>query len=255
MSKSADAGTEPVAAPAAQRLRRKLIDARRKFREEQTSFSKHFDLHRGFEAFSVHILAGNIEPVLNDMGVMTECQVLKWEKQGNVTVVECRLDFVDAETEEVFSVRTVGEGVDGSDKGIGKAISNARKQGHIQAFNLAIGIDVEDDDQRAISVGGMSGQASHPGPASSFPAPTSRPYEIETMKGEIVEVVEADLIARFIGLLNELGSKEDVSAFAGRNGALANRLEREGHLGLLGTLNNALKVNLAKFEAANAAAA
>lgn len=247
--------TKPGAPATGMRLRMKLLAARRKFREEQTSFSKFFDLHRGFEAFSVHILAGNIEPVLNEMGVMTECHVIKWSKQGNVTVVECRLDFVDAETEEVFSVLTVGEGVDGSDKGIGKAISNARKQGHIQAFNLAIGVDVEDDDQRASGLGSLGGQMNYAGPASAFPASASKPYEIETMDGEIIEVVEADLIARFIGCVNELNSPDAVDAFASRNGNLANRLIHEQQAGILGTLENALSVRKAKFEAADAAAA
>jgi len=222
--------------------RAKLLEARKQLKS--ATLSKHFDLHRGFDAFSVHLLAAGIEPILNDLRVVTEFQVTKWEKSGNTTLVEGRMEFIDVDNGSVVSIKTIGEGVDGSDKGVGKAISNARKQAFIQAFNLAIGVDVEDDDQPAR--GGDLMQGGSP--------PRASLYMIERLDGDCVHVAEIDVIPRFIGLLNDLKSVDDLNAFSQRNISLAERLEKEGHFGILGTLNNSLEVRLATLAEANAAA-
>ena len=146
--------------------------------------------------------------------MLCEFQVLKWQKSGNTTVLEGRLDICDTLTDEVRSYWAVGEGVDGSDKGVGKALSNARKNSFIQAFNLAIGYDVEDTDVAA-QAGVTTSGTTQPGL-----------YQITHLDGTVESVKLIDLAARWIASLNDLVNHTAVDEFIGLNAALAQRVDR-----------------------------
>lgn len=225
----------------------KLLQIRKSLRSGGPALSKHFDIHRGFDAFSVHLLAGGIEPLLNAVGVITETNVVKWSRSGNVTIVECRVDLVDTESGEMRSYTTIGEGTDGSDKGVGKAISNARKQAHIMIYNLAIGVDVEDDDQKSTGVNNMQAVT------QQYPMPVT--FDVVKLTGEVVSITAIDVMKTFIEALNDAKSNDDVQTFLARNDSLAQRLSDSGRRDILGTLNNAIEVHAMKFSAPEHAAA
>ncbi len=251
---SAKKATEAsVPAQAVPTLLQKLLQIRQDLRNGDTQLSKHFNLYNGFDAFSVHLLAGGIEPMLNASGIISETQVLKWHRNGNITVVECRFDLVDTETGETRSYLTIGEGADGSDKGVGKAISNARKQAHIQALNLALGVDVEDADVKSQGVTQMSGAPAY-APTNYAPAQTSF-YKIDLPNGAHRDVAEIDLIPAFIETLNVIDTPDAVLDFINRNEALAVRLQKEGRGDLGGTIENAIAMRLETLSASVANAA
>ncbi len=129
-------------------IHRRLLEARKRLRK--TKLWETFKVQREFESFSIHKVAPEIEAVLNDLGVITTFAVTKWSKGGNITIVEGVLSFCCVDQDgESFDVPTVGEGADNGDKGFGKAISYARKNGLIAAFNLGVGIDNESEDVKA----------------------------------------------------------------------------------------------------------
>ena len=104
------------------------------------------DRDGSFEAFSIHKLARECETALLDAGILAEFNLVKWQKNGNVTVFEGELELRAVGllmTEEAINVKAVGEAIDSYDKGIGKALSMARKHAFIQALNLSIGKDIE----------------------------------------------------------------------------------------------------------------
>ena len=122
-------------------IARRLLEARRRLRG--TQLWQQFELQRSFDAFSIHTLARGVEQVLCDVGVISAFAITKWQKQGNTTVVEGVMRFESVDDGTFREYATVGEGVDPDDKGLGKAISYARKVGMVSAMNLGIGIDNE----------------------------------------------------------------------------------------------------------------
>jgi hypothetical protein len=128
----------------------RLLRVRRDLRTEE--LFKHFDLGRGgsFDAFSIHKLARTVEDVLNSHGLFSDWRTTKWFRNGNCTHVEgvYTITCVDADG-EVVEYPAVGEGVDGGDKGTGKALSTARKNAMIAAFNLGVGVDIEEEQPDA----------------------------------------------------------------------------------------------------------
>lgn len=141
-------------------IHRRMLQARVNIRG--TKLWETFSIHRDFEAFSIHALANGVEEVLNALGVTSDFQPTKWEKSGSMTVVEGKWRAVNVDNPaDVYELVVVGEGADGSDKGMNKAVTSARKLGMVSAMNLGIGRDVEKDNQ----------QAEGPPPQQSKPAP------------------------------------------------------------------------------------
>lgn len=103
---------------------------------------------RQFEAFSIHLLANAVEGVLARHGVTCHFEITRWHRAGNGTLIEGVTVFCAVDTGEERRVPTFGEGVDDSDRGSGKAISYARKNGMVQGLNLGIGINNEAETVR-----------------------------------------------------------------------------------------------------------
>jgi hypothetical protein len=81
--------------------------------------------------------------------------------QGEATVTTVRLTFrfVDVDTGESLSIPWVGRGEDPADKGVSKALTDARKTFLIQQLNLVRGDDTEADpktDERGHSTPGVN---------------------------------------------------------------------------------------------------
>jgi hypothetical protein len=68
--------------------------------------------------------------------------------QGEATVTTIKLTFrlVDVDTGESLSIPWIGRGEDPADKGVAKALTDARKTFLIQQFNLVRGEDTEADE-------------------------------------------------------------------------------------------------------------
>lgn len=76
--------------------------------------------------------------------------VLNWTQEGNRTTVELNVFFVNADNpQDQFVVKSIGYGVDASDKGPGKAISYAFKMASLKTFCLETGEDI-DHDQKSV---------------------------------------------------------------------------------------------------------
>lgn len=76
--------------------------------------------------------------------------VLNWTQEGNRTTVELNVFFVNADNpQDQFVVKSIGYGVDASDKGPGKAISYAFKMASLKTFCLETGED-SDHDQKSV---------------------------------------------------------------------------------------------------------
>lgn len=129
-------------------LGRRLLEARKALRG--TKLWEQFELQRSYDAFSIHVLARGFEEVMTEVGVISSFHMSSWQKNGNVTIIEgfIRLSNVD-NLAEYMDVPALGEGVDNSDKGSGKALSYARKAGMVSALNLGIGVDNEASNEQA----------------------------------------------------------------------------------------------------------
>jgi hypothetical protein len=105
-----------------------------------------------------HLLAHDLI-VLAAAGQMDERQ--RQTNQGEATVTTVTLDFQIYDIETGFSLRLPwsGRGEDPADKGVSKALTDARKTFLIQQLNIARGDDTEADestDQRSFSGGGVN---------------------------------------------------------------------------------------------------
>lgn len=122
----------------------KMLDVRKQLRG--TKLWEQFQIQRSFEAFSIHTLAMEIEPLLNEHGLVSSFHVDRWTRNGNCTVIEGTWWIEDTETGLEAQFPGIGEGIDNSDKGLSKAISTARKNAMICALNLGIGKNIEEDN-------------------------------------------------------------------------------------------------------------
>ncbi len=153
-------------------IRRRLLEARQLLRG--TQLWQKFSLQRDFDAFSIHPLARGVEEVLGQVGVISSFSITKWQKQGNTTVIEGVVQFTSVDDGDTLEYPTVGEGIDNGDKGIGKAVSYARKMGLISALNLGIGVDNEAEETKPVeagaaapSMGGSPQQSTQAAPAQA----------------------------------------------------------------------------------------
>jgi hypothetical protein len=91
-------------------------------------------------------VTGKIRPALLTHGVLSIPQNMKHVKDGNMTIIEMDIRFVNIDKPEDFiDVPSVGYGIDSQDKGVGKAISYAVKYGLLKALSLETGDDPERD--------------------------------------------------------------------------------------------------------------
>lgn len=128
-------------------VRRRLLEARRKLKG--TVLWAQFETTDSFEAFSIHKLARGVEEILLDSGILASFNMTRWQKNGNVTVVEGIMLFTNVDDGEQFEVPCGGEAINDSDKGMATAVSHARKNGFIQGLNLSVGIDNEGSNEKA----------------------------------------------------------------------------------------------------------
>jgi hypothetical protein len=68
------------------------------------------------------------------------------EGEATVTTVHLNYTIIDAETGEKLVIPWLGRGEDAADKGVSKALTDARKTFLIQQLNIARGDDTEADD-------------------------------------------------------------------------------------------------------------
>jgi hypothetical protein len=91
-------------------------------------------------------VTAKLHPLLVKYGITIVPTVEEISQEGNRTVVKMLITFVNAEMpSDNFTVRSVGYGVDGADKGPGKAISYAFKMACLKTFCLETGEDPDND--------------------------------------------------------------------------------------------------------------
>jgi hypothetical protein len=152
----------PVAGPT---LYQKLLKAAREIdvveKDKRNSFHK-------YDYSSIEAVAAATRAVLLEHGILlfagqeaiTDRQRQTREGEATVTTIELTFRFVDVETGEALSIPWVGRGEDPADKGVSKALTDARKTFLIQQLNLIRGDDTEADegtDQRSHGNGNQSG--------------------------------------------------------------------------------------------------
>jgi hypothetical protein len=181
----------------------------------------------GYDAFSIHILAREIESVLNARGLFSEFRSTKWHRANITTIVDGEFRIVCADTGEERSYPVCGEGADNYDKGMNKAISCARKNGFIQAFQLALGRDIETENVAAGGAATAGKEFKWAGPVTAQSGP-EHTYSIDFLNDKRVEVYHSEMVTRFGGLMvglenegavNELLNinTEQLRAFQARN--------------------------------------
>ena len=93
-------------------------------------------------------VTAKVRPALLAEGVVYHPHQMDHSQNGNRTEVFLMLRFVNiAKPDDVMDVPCLGYGVDGQDKGPGKAVSYAVKYGLLKALGLETGDDADLDDQ------------------------------------------------------------------------------------------------------------
>ena len=103
-----------------------------------------------------------LHPVLVKHGIVVIPSVTKWQQDGNRTVADVTVSFVNADNpEDKIDVGAFGYGIDTQDKGPGKAISYATKYAMLKTFVLETGDDPERDsiDHETEDVTAMTARA------------------------------------------------------------------------------------------------
>lgn len=91
-------------------------------------------------------VTAKVRPVLVRHGVIYPVSVLSHTRDGNMTVAEVRVTFMNVDNPaDRISVRAFGYGIDDQDKGPGKAISYAVKYALLKTLGLETGDDPDDD--------------------------------------------------------------------------------------------------------------
>lgn len=92
-------------------------------------------------------VTGKVRPALIENGVLSVPQNMRHSKEGNLTIVEMDIRFVNIDKPDDFlDVPSLGYGIDSQDKGVGKAISYAVKYALLKALSLETGDDPEKDN-------------------------------------------------------------------------------------------------------------
>lgn len=196
----------------------RLLRARGQLRTEKL-WTKFQGNERDYDAFSIHELAEVCERVLADHGVTYAFSVEKVSAAERYRMVEGWAIFICAERDDddvtrEFRVYTVGEGIDESDKGFGKAISYARKSGLIQGMNLAIGRDNEATKERYA--------------APSTPPPSVKPKAYYVNFGDAGHDVPKDTLLNVVKIhIDKMSTAADVESFRAANASEFDRFWHE----------------------------
>lgn len=103
--------------------------------------------HQKYKYVSHDQVAGLLHKPLADYGIMVIPTIKGLQQDGNRTMVDMDIGFVNIENpEDRIHVRYLGYGIDPQDKGIGKAVSYAVKYCLLKTFCLETGDDVEKDN-------------------------------------------------------------------------------------------------------------
>jgi hypothetical protein len=103
--------------------------------------------HQKYKYVSHDQVAGLLHKPLADYGIMVIPTIKGIQQDGNRTMVDMDIGFVNIENpEDRVHVRYLGYGIDPQDKGIGKAVSYAVKYCLLKTFCLETGDDVEKDN-------------------------------------------------------------------------------------------------------------
>ena len=88
-----------------------------------------------------------LHPVLVENGIVVIPSVHEWKQDGNRTEATVTVRFVNADKPDDFvEIQAFGFGIDGQDKGPGKAVSYATKYAMLKTFVLETGDDPERDN-------------------------------------------------------------------------------------------------------------
>lgn len=209
----------------------RLLNVRKALRT--VKLFKEFQLQRTFDAFSIHILAREVESVLNDHGLISDWKTIRWTKSGNHTLIEGVYTISNVEEDgDVREFPAIGEGIDNGDKGSGKALSTARKNAMIAALNLGVGIDIEETEETAEApiqaTSDVQQQAAPQAPAGTVDL---------LFMGRPVSIPEADLVATVTTYLTTMTSAQ-INDFSRAN-VVAFRRIRESNKGLSEELQKA----------------
>lgn len=188
----------------------RILRARRALRSSRLSEQFQGE-SRDYDAFSIHLIANACEEALADQGVIASSSVSSWSQDGNksLVVLDTTLECVDRD--ERRTVRSVGEGVDQSDKGFGKATSYARKNGFVQALNLGLGTNNEASNERA--------QTTRPS-RTSAPAAPGAGYALILPNGSPESDIPAVLfVTRVVEVISAIRSAYDLEFFGRNNNA------------------------------------
>lgn len=180
-------------------------------------------------------VTGKIRPALIDNGVMSIPQNMRHSKDGNLTLIEMDVRFVNIDKPDDFiDVPTVGYGIDPQDKGVGKAISYAVKYALLKALSLETGDDPERDSidhkpedkfsPENKSIQSMLftrlGQCKDQGDILSFIDEYQK--QIDALPKEMSEIINEQIEIRSDCIKRGVPLKEtEVHGFAGVNDAIA----------------------------------
>lgn len=91
-------------------------------------------------------VTAKIHPLLVKHGVTIIPSIEDVTQEGNRTMVKLMVGFLNADNpQDNFTIRSIGYGIDSSDKGPGKAISYAYKYALLKMFCLETGDDPDND--------------------------------------------------------------------------------------------------------------
>lgn len=100
-----------------------------------------------YKAVSHDEVIANVRPELIKNGIVTPVNVLSMEQDSNRTKACVQVEYVNIDDpEDRVVTQSYGYGIDGQDKGPGKAISYAVKYCHLKTLSLETGDDPERDN-------------------------------------------------------------------------------------------------------------
>lgn len=91
-------------------------------------------------------VTGMVRPLLVKHGIVTWPTNFIVTQDGNRTQLQCRVVFANIDDRlDFIEVESLGYGIDGQDKGPGKALSYAMKYAYLKALSLETGDDPDQD--------------------------------------------------------------------------------------------------------------
>lgn len=92
-------------------------------------------------------VTGALHPAFVTHGILCISNPVTFRQDGNRTEMEVLVSYINVDNpDDKIEVKSWGYGIDGQDKGPGKAISYATKMAHLKSFMLETGEDPERDN-------------------------------------------------------------------------------------------------------------